>query len=65
MSDHIAKAYDNDISALKTQLAEMGGIAEEQLANAIQSLIRRDTALADKVIRGDELLDDLERRIEE
>ena len=65
MSDHIAKAYDNDISALKTQLAEMGGIAEEQLANAIQSLIRRDTALADKVIRGDELLDELERRIEE
>ena len=65
MSDHIAKAYDNDISALKTQLAEMGGIAEEQLANAIQSLIRRDTGLADKVIRGDELLDDLERRIEE
>ena len=65
MSDHIAKAYDNDISALKTQLAEMGGIAEEQLANAIQSLIRRDTTLADKVIRGDELLDNLERRIEE
>lgn len=65
MSDHIAKAYDNDISALKTQLAEMGGIAEEQLANAIQSLIRRDTGLADKVIRGDELLDNLERRIEE
>ncbi len=65
MSDHIAKAYDNDISALKTQLAEMGGIAEEQLANAIQSLIRRDTALADQVIRGDELLDNLERRIEE
>ncbi len=65
MSDHIAKAYDNDISALKTQLAEMGGIAEEQLASAIQALIRRDTALADKVIRGDELLDELERRIEE
>ena len=65
MSDHIVKAYDNDISALKTQLAEMGGIAEEQLANAIQSLIRRDTGLADKVIRGDELLDELERRIEE
>ncbi len=65
MSDHIAKAYDHDISALKTQLAEMGGIAEEQLANAIQSLIRRDTGLADKVIRDDQLLDDLERRIEE
>jgi phosphate transport system protein len=65
MPDHIVKAYDNDIAALKTQLAEMGGIAEEQLANAIYALSRRDAALADKVIRGDEVLDELERRIEE
>ena len=42
MPDHITKAYDQDITALKTQLAEMGGIAEEQLANAIQALIKRD-----------------------
>jgi phosphate transport system protein len=65
MSDHIAKAYDQDISALKTQLAEMGGLAEEQLANAIQALSRRDVILADHVIRNDDKLDELERRIEE
>jgi phosphate transport system protein len=65
MSDHIAKAYDLDIAALKTQLAEMGGIAEEQLANAIQALSRRDTILADQVIRNDDKLDVLERSIEE
>jgi phosphate transport system protein len=65
MSDHIAKAYDQDISALKTQLSEMGGIAEEQLASAIQALSRRDTVLADHVIRNDDKLDELERRIEE
>jgi phosphate transport system protein len=65
MSDHIAKAYDNDIAALKSQLAEMGGIAEEQLANAIQALTRRDISLADQVISNDQKLDELERRIEE
>jgi phosphate transport system protein len=65
MSDHIAKAYDQDITSLKTQLAEMGGIAEEQLANAIQALVKRDIILADQVIRNDQLLDELERRIEE
>jgi phosphate transport system protein len=65
MSDHIAKAYDNDISALKSQLAEMGGLAEEQLANAIQALTRRDTSLADQVIGNDRKLDELERSIEE
>jgi phosphate uptake regulator len=35
MPDHIVKAYDQDISSLKTMLAQMGGFAEEQLDNAI------------------------------
>lgn len=65
MSDHIAKAYDQDITALRTQLSEMGGIAEEQLANAIRALTKRDLALADLVIANDQKLDELERRIEE
>jgi phosphate transport system protein len=65
MPDHIAKAYDQDISALKTMLAEMGGLAEEQLDNAISALSKRDTVLADKVIQQDEKLDLLERQIEE
>jgi phosphate transport system protein len=65
MSDHIAKAYDQDIAALRTQLSEMGGLVEEQLANAITALARRDAKLADQVIRNDDKLDELERRIEE
>jgi phosphate transport system protein len=65
MTDHIAKAYDQDIAALKSQLAEMGGIAEEQLANAIQALSKRDIPLAEEVIRNDQRLDNLERSIEE
>ena len=65
MSDHIAKAYDQDIAQLKAMLAEMGCLAEEQLDNAIIALTRRDLTLADQVIRGDEKLDQLERQIEE
>ena len=65
MSDHIAKAYDQDISQLKAALAEMGGLAEEQLDNAITALTKRDLALADLVIKGDEKLDKLEQQIEE
>ncbi len=65
MTDHISKAYDLDIASLKSQLAEMGGIAEEQLARAIQALSKRDIVLADQVIANDQKLDDLERQIEE
>ncbi len=65
MTDHIVKAYDEDLGALKTMLAQMGGLAEEQLDNAIDALSRRDTALADRVIQNDEKIDILERQIEE
>jgi phosphate transport system protein len=65
MTDHIAKAYDHDITSLKTMLAQMGGLAEEQLDNAISALSKRDVALADQVILRDEKLDALEREIEE
>ena len=49
MSDHIVKAYDEDLSQLKTMLAQMGGLVEQQLDDAIDALTRRDTALADRV----------------
>ena len=65
MSNHIVRAYDEELAALKTLLAQMGGLAEEQLDNAIDALSRRDTALADRVIQNDEKIDILERQIEE
>ena len=65
MSDHIVKAYDNDLAALKSMLSEMGGMAEDQLSKSIDALIRRDTKLADSVVKADELLDQMEAAIEE
>jgi phosphate transport system protein len=65
MSDHIAKVYDEDLAALKTMLAQMGGLVEQQLDDAIDALSRRDTLLADRVIQNDEKVDLLERQIEE
>src|SRR5919197_1312842 len=38
MSDHIVKAYDEDLANLKTMLAQMGGLAEDHLAKAIDAL---------------------------
>jgi phosphate transport system protein len=65
MSDHIVRAYDEDLASLKTMLAQMGGLAEDQLAKAIDALARRDTLLADQVIGQDEKVDALELDIEE
>jgi phosphate transport system protein len=65
MTDHTVKAYDAELGSLNKLIAQMGGFAEEQLANAIDAVSKRDTRLADLVIAGDDKLDTLEREIEE
>lgn len=65
MSEHIVKAYDDDLASLTSMLAQMGGIAEEQLSRSIEALARRDTKLADRVIQADEKLDAMEVAVEE
>jgi phosphate transport system protein len=65
MNTHIVKSYDDDLASLKTMLAQMGGLAEDQLANALSALIKRDIRLADQVILNDEKIDTLELTIEE
>src|SRR5438552_8879279 len=65
MSDHIVRAYDEDLAGFKTMLAQMGGLAEDQLAKAIDALERRDTLLADQVIAQDNKVDAIEVNVEE
>jgi phosphate transport system protein len=65
MADHIVKAFDEDLAQLKTMLAQMGGLAEEQLANAIEALARHDINQASQVIVSDAMIDALEQQIEE
>ena len=59
MSDHIVKAFDDELQTLKNMLARMGGLAEEQLARAIDAISRRDGSLADEVIASDTQMDAL------
>ncbi len=54
----------DQLNDLGQYVAQMGGLAEEQLTNALHAVERRDTALAEQTIRDDSLIDRLERRIE-
>ena len=38
MTDHTVRAYDEDLSQLKMMLAQMGGLVEQQLDDAIDAL---------------------------
>jgi phosphate transport system protein len=65
MPEHIAKAYDADLEELTRRVAEMGGLAEKQIVDGVDALIKRDSARAQRVITGDDAIDVLQREIEE
>ncbi len=62
--DHIVRSYDEQLRRLRDMLARMGGLAERQVHDATQALVRRDAALAAEVVSRDAALDALEREIE-
>ena len=63
MTDHTVKSFDGELQHLSQVLAEMGGLAESQLAAAIDALVRRDSELAGRVVQADKRIDDLEQEI--
>ncbi|HEY4142715.1 MAG TPA: phosphate signaling complex protein PhoU [Pseudolabrys sp.] len=62
---HTAKAFDNDLQDLSRMVAEMGGLAEKQVADAVDALVKRDGALAQRVTVADLMIDALQSEIEE
>ncbi len=65
MSDHIVKAYDQELEFSGQKIAEMGGIAEKMLSDAMDALADFDVKLAQATINSDPRLDVLQREIEE
>jgi phosphate transport system protein len=65
MVEHTIKAFDADLQELARMVAEMGGLAEKQIADAVDALARRDGTLAQRVIAIDPTIDTLQREIEE
>lgn len=65
MAEHIVRSFDNELEVLGRSIAEMGGIAEKMLADAMEALSKLDTDLAQHVVATDPRLDGLQRAIEE
>lgn len=65
MIEHTTRAFDSDLHELARKIAEMGRLDGEQIADAIDALAKRDTALAKRVIAADDQVDALQREIEE
>ena len=64
-SEHIIKVYDEELDQLNNTIAQMGGLAEIQLANAMQAAVKRDAELGAETVAADSKIDDLEHQVQD
>lgn len=64
-TEHIVKSFDEQLNNLDHRIAEMGGLAELQLAEAIDALIHRDIDKAAQVAAADRRIDALETKVDQ
>ncbi len=64
MPDHTVKAFDEDITRLRGLIAEMGGLAEVAIQEALDAMIRGDEELGDSVVARDKKIDALEIEVD-
>jgi phosphate transport system protein len=62
--EHTAKAFDVDLQELSRMVAEMGGLTEKQIADAVDALSRRNPEQAQQIVKADLGIDALQREIE-
>jgi len=63
--EHFSKQFDTELNEIREKLLEMGGKVEVMIANAMQSLVERDTELAERTIAFDHEINKLEMVIDE
>src|SRR5690554_4525393 len=63
--DHISHKFNNELTELKTQFLEMGGLVESQVERAVQALVDGDGHLAEDVRAGDKKVDRMEVNLDE
>jgi phosphate transport system protein len=64
MSEHTVKSFDEQLEALSTMVSRMGGLAEAQVAAAIDAMARRDSEAAERAVAGDLRVDEIQQAIE-
>lgn len=57
-------SFDTNLHELHNELLRMGSVVEKQIYNCIEALVKQDCALAEEVIKNDDIVDDLQKDIE-
>jgi phosphate transport system protein len=63
-TEHIVKSFAQELQRLTNMVTQMGGVAEAQVAAAVQAVVRRDAIVAGQVMQSDLRVDAYERDID-
>lgn len=58
-------SFDTGLKQLHDDLVKMGSIVEKQIHNSVEALANQDIALAENLIKNDDLVDVLQKEIED
>ncbi|WP_338465842.1 phosphate signaling complex protein PhoU [Novosphingobium sp. ZN18A2] len=64
VAQHTVKAFDEDITRLRGIIAEMGGLAELSISEAMDALVTGDEDLAARIVARDKRIDQLESEVD-
>lgn len=64
-SQHISQQFENELQDVRSRVLAMGGLVEQQVAHAMDALIKGDPELAREVISRDEDVNNYELAIDE
>ncbi|WP_195908549.1 phosphate signaling complex protein PhoU [Novosphingobium sp. Gsoil 351] len=64
MMEHTVKAFDEDITRLRGLIAEMGGLAEVSVNEAMDALVRGQEDLARTIVLRDKRIDEFEMEVD-
>ena len=64
-TEHTYKQYDAELEAVRSKVLQMGGLVEQQIVNALESLISVNPKLAQEVMQSDHLVNALEVHVDE
>jgi phosphate transport system protein len=64
-TQHIVQSYDEELKKLSTLIVQMGGIAESQLAGAVEAVVKRDSDLAGEVVQSDAKIDVIRNQVDD
>ncbi|HEV8340873.1 MAG TPA: phosphate signaling complex protein PhoU [Candidatus Binatia bacterium] len=64
-AQHTDKRYDEDLKKLREDILYMGGLVEDQIQKAVNSLVNRDSQMAEMIIQRDHEVNRMDVDIDE